>query len=271
MRLSDSIFFLKGAVWHTRHLPIKNAFKYPVSYVVTPLRKLEQFDKGLLFGLNRPALISLYMKDYGAKGLKPNRQWVTDQFAKVEQQVPDGEIVLVAMPRCLGYVFNPVCFWLCFDAEENLRAVVTEVNNTFGETHIYLCSKEGGESIQRNDELRANKVFHVSPFFGMAGGYRFRFDINSDRIGISINYHSDDEALLLSTRLAGPLRLDSSAARAGVLLHAPLGSILSMTQICWQALKLRMKGLPWIPKPKQLTPNFSCTHQINSSKVKAKA
>lgn len=271
MRLSDNLYFLKGRVWHTRHMPVKNAFKYPVTYFATPLSKLENFDKGLLFGLNRPAIVSLYMKDYGAKGAKPNQQWVADQFAEVGQKAPDGEVVLLAMPRCLGYVFNPVCFWFCFDTDDNLRAVVTEVNNTFGETHIYLCGKPQGEIIQRDDELEADKVFHVSPFFSMAGGYRFRFDIDSSRIGISINYYSEEGNLLLSTRLAGPLKQDGSATRASALLHAPFVSLVSAAQICWQALKLKAKGMRWHPKPKPVTPNLSTTNQLKNSKVNVKA
>lgn len=267
MRLGESLFFMKGRVWHTRHKPVRNAFKYSVAYLVAPLSKLDQFDRGLIFGLNRPALISLYAKDYGARGEQSNRKWVAEQFTKAGQTCPDGEIVLVAMPRCLGYVFNPVCFWLCFDSLGELRGVVTEVNNTFSETHIYLCAPQPGEVIQKQRELDAKKVFHVSPFFTLEGGYKFRFDIDASQIGISINYYSEEGDLLLSTRLAGPLFEDSPRARRTLIWHAPLLSLVSMTQILWQAVRLKAKGMPWINKPKQLTPNFSTTNNLNNSKV----
>lgn len=258
---------MKGRVFHTRFSPVRNSFSYPVSYFAAPLGRTEEFDKGWLFGFNRRALISFYSKDYGARGAKPNRQWVEEYLHKQDIQIGGGEIVLVAMPRCLGYVFNPVCFWLCFDERENLRAVITEVNNTFGETHIYLCSKQKGKGIEQTDELSADKVFHVSPFFGMAGGYRFRFDVSSSRIAISINYYSDEGQCLLSTGLSGPLQADSGSARLRMLFHAPLVSITSMAQICWQALKLKLKGLSWISKPKQLTPGYSATKTMGQTEA----
>jgi|SaaInlV_100m_DNA_5_1039725.scaffolds.fasta_scaffold05120_2 uncharacterized protein len=267
MRLGDALHFMQGRVFHSRHQPVKNSFKYPVSYFAVPLSKLEQFDRGWFFGFNRKALISLYSKDYGARGKQSNRQWVESFLDKGNIQLDGGEIVLLAMPRCLGYVFNPVCFWLCFDQQEQLKAVITEVNNTFGETHIYLCSKATSETINKQDELEAKKVFHVSPFFSMAGDYRFRFDIDEEKISIAINYYSDQGQCLLSTGLLGSLRTDSNAARMHTLVHAPLVSITSMAQICWQALKLRVKGLPWIAKPPQTTPNYSATGACSNKKV----
>lgn len=267
MRLTESLFFLKGKVWHSRHRPVLNSFNYPVTYFVAPLSQLEEFDKGLFFGLNRPALVSLYECDYGARGENSNRHWVADQFTKLGESVPDGEIVLVAMPRFLGYVFNPVSFWLCYDSNEQLKAVVTEVNNTFGETHIYLCGKASGEKIDKNDQLRANKVFHVSPFFSMAGGYRFRFDVDPTSLSISINYHSEEGRLLLTTRLAGPMLVDSRATRISALIHAPLISAVSMLQIYWQAIKLKFKGMPWISKPEAVVPNVSATERFAKTEV----
>ena len=76
-------------------------------------------------------------------------------------------------PRVLGYVFKPVCFWFCHRADGALRAVLCEVNNTFGERHCYLL--DTARDIANGGELSARKVFHVSPFCAVAGGYRFRF------------------------------------------------------------------------------------------------
>jgi DUF1365 family protein len=71
----------------------------------------------------------------------------------------------------LGYTFKPVSFWYCHRADGGaLRAIVVEVNNTFGERHCYLL-----DNPRYGAELQARKVFHVSPFCEVAGGYRFRF------------------------------------------------------------------------------------------------
>ena len=72
----------------------------------------------------------------------------------------------------LGYVFKPVSFWYCERADGSLAAIVVEVNNTFGERHCYLLA---GEQLAYGHDLQRAKVFHVSPFCHIVGGYRFRF------------------------------------------------------------------------------------------------
>jgi DUF1365 family protein len=82
-----------------------------------------------------------------------------------------GEVWLHCYPRVLGYTFKPVSFWYCHRrADGSLRAIVVEVNNTFGERHCYLL-----DAPRYGVELQARKVFHVSPFCEVEGGYRFRF------------------------------------------------------------------------------------------------
>jgi DUF1365 family protein len=68
-----------------------------------------------------------------------------------------------------GYTFKPVSFWYCHDEAGRLRAIVVEVNNTFGERHCYLL-----DAPRYGQTLQARKVFHVSPFCNVEGSYRFR-------------------------------------------------------------------------------------------------
>lgn len=81
-----------------------------------------------------------------------------------------GEVWLHTYPRVLGYTFKPVSFWYCHRPDGSLRTIVVEVNNTFGERHCYLLDEPA-----YGRELKADKVFHVSPFCSLEGGYRFRF------------------------------------------------------------------------------------------------
>jgi len=102
---------------------------------------------------------------------------------------PTGEVWLHCYPRVLGFTFKPVSFWYCHRPDGSLRAIVVEVNNTFGERHCYLL-----DTPRYGAELRATKVFHVSPFCAVEGGYRFRFMLTPgmDRTVARIDY---DDAL----------------------------------------------------------------------------
>lgn len=110
----------------------------------------------------------------------------------------NGEIVLVTLPRVFGYVFNPVSFWFCLDEKQNLRAVICEVNNTFGETHTYICAHKDERPIAPEDILEGKKVFHVSPFMEREGHYRFRFYYNEDKMHTRIDYYDEDRSFLHS-------------------------------------------------------------------------
>jgi DUF1365 family protein len=103
-------------------------------------------------------------------------------------------LALMAQPRFPGFWFNPVSFWLVLRGGD-LLAVIAEVNNTFGQRHSYLCHRPGFMPIDREDRMRAVKVFHVSPFQDVAGQYEFRFDVTLDHIGVMISYSNGAEGL----------------------------------------------------------------------------
>jgi DUF1365 family protein len=158
-----------------------------------------------------------------------------------------GRLLLVAQPRVLGHVFNPVSFWLAHGQEGSLRAVIAEVTNTFGDRHSYLCAHPDGRPIGRGDVMEATKILHVSPFQPVAGGYRFRFDIRDDRIGIWIDYTHGEGGLYAT--LTGPRRPLTTRALIGACLRRPFGSRRVLALIHWQALKLWWKGAPYRTRP----------------------
>jgi DUF1365 family protein len=148
----------------------------------------------------------------------------------------------------LGYVFNPVSFWLCHDRHGALRAVLCEVNNTFGESHHYLLAHEDQRPIGPDDEMRARKVFHVSPFCAVRGNYRFRFDLESERAMVRIDY-DDGEGMLLATSVVGRGQRLRTRTQLRALLCYPWMTLGVIARIHWQALKLWGKGVPFFRKP----------------------
>ena len=115
-----------------------------------------------------------------------------------------GEIVLYAFPRMLGYVFNPVSFWVCHDDGGAVRAVLCEVRNTFGERHNYLVAPREGDRMVSGETYTARKVFHVSPFCEVKGRYEFRFLFDPDRWLARIDYFDDEHVEpLLETWISG--------------------------------------------------------------------
>jgi len=147
-----------------------------------------------------------------------------------------------------GYGFKPVSFWFCHHTNGSLRAVLAEVNNTFGERHVYLLADPHHQTLLQGQELRAQKVFHVSPFCEVRGDYTFRFIVRADRTIARIDLH-DETGPFLITSLSGTLcPATPHGIRRAVLRH-PTFSLGVIAHIHWHALRLWRMGVPFHRKP----------------------
>lgn len=245
--MRDGIDHISGQTFHGRRGAVANAFRYSIDYV---LLDAEAAPSGpWLFGRNVRALAALFDSDHGG-AVKNGRgaQWVRDVLAEHGlTALRDARVSLLAQPRVLGHVFNPVSFWLVNDDAGMLRAVIAEVSNTFGDRHSYLCHHDDLRPIGSSDRLTARKIFHVSPFQDVSGVYTFRFDIRPDRIGIWIDYQDGDNGLLAT--LTGRRRPLTNLSILTACLRRPLGSRRVLGLIHWQALKLWWKGAAYRPRP----------------------
>jgi DUF1365 family protein len=152
----------------------------------------------------------------------------------------------------LGHAFKPVSFWMCRDAGGALRAVLAEVNNTFGERHAYLVARDDGAAIREGEPLHARKVFHVSPFCDVRGHYAFRFRADGERWLARVDYYDDAherDGPLLATALAGRVRPLTRAAVRGLPLRYGWFTLGVVARIHWQAARLWRKRVPLFSKP----------------------
>ncbi len=240
----NTVDHIAGQTFHGRKGAVANAFRYTVDYV---LLNPDRAQTPRLFSRNRGNLTSLHDADHGGAPRQGRGvAWVHDVLATQNQPVA-AEILLLAQPRVLGHVFNPVSFWLCYDHVGHLRSVIAEVSNTFGDRHSYLCAHADHRPIARDDTLVAQKIFHVSPFQPVEGTYTFRFDIRSDRIGIWIDYANGDGGLY--TNLTGARAPLTNMAILRACLRRPFGSRRVLALIHWQALKLAIKGVRYRARP----------------------
>lgn len=236
---------IEGQTYHGRKGAVRNAFRYAVDFVIFDAEAKVRAPR--LFSRNRGNVLSVQDRDHGgAPGEGQGAVWVRDVLRA--HQLPQADkILLLAQPRTLGHVFNPVSFWLCYDADNALTSVIAEVTNTFGERHSYLCHHADLSPIGPQDRLTATKIFYVSPFQPVEGGYVFRFDIRNDRIGIWIDYTQAKGGLIATlTGQRQPLTMRSALR---FLMRRPFGSRRVLGLIHWQALKLWFKKARYRVRP----------------------
>lgn len=256
MGIEPSIIF--GHVMHKRLFPRVNSFSYKMYNVALPLSHMDSMP----LKQNRLGLLSFYERDHGACDGSDLSEWAHSILRAYNIDIGDGEITLVCMPRVLGYVFNPVSFWLCRDEEGILRAVLAEVHNTFGERHTYLCAHTDGREIKRNDLLEGQKLFHVSPFLKREGHYVFRFEMEKGRFGAWINYYNAEGEQQLVTSFTGDVVPMNTDALSKAFWRYPLVTFKAVALIHWQAAKLIWKRIKYIHLPKQNPEKISATRDI---------
>jgi DUF1365 family protein len=234
-----------GSVAHARHGPRPHAFRYRVAYLALDLDELPSVFRGRwLWSLERWNVASFRRADYLGPAEVPLAEAVR---ARVERELgrrPRGPITLVTQVRVLGFVFNPVSFYLCHDELGALDALVAEITNTpWNERHAYVLDARAGTR-----RWRFPKCFHVSPFLSMELEYDWRLAM--DERGLAI--HMTDLARGTPVFHAGltlARRPLDGFGLARALLGYPLLPLRILAAIWWQAFHLWRKRTPFHAHP----------------------
>jgi len=237
-----------GEVVHERLKPVSHRFTYPLFCLRIPLQSLPEVAREM--AVNRRGIVSFHERDHGARDGSAALTWV--QYILRRQGVLSGhddavDVMLYTFPRMLGYVFNPVSFWVCSRPSGDVIAVVVEVNNTFGESHCYLLAGDQGARIDNGELLQATKQLHVSPFNEVRGDYKFRFHFGPERWLARIDY-DDGSGALLNTHISGEAQPLTRANLRRAALRFPLQTLAVVARIHWQALRLVAKRVPFLGK-----------------------
>ncbi len=235
-------------IMHRRAFPVRYRFTYRLFSLLLDLDEIDALCARIaFFSRNRRNLISFYDRDHGARDGSDLRAWLTTLLAAKGIHNACNRVLLLSMPRILGYVFNPLSIYYCFDAEEQLRAIVCEVKNTFGEQHCYVLH-EGDQPMPFPVSKTGDKAFHVSPFMAIEGRYAFRLSAPEDTISVCIKHLND-----AGTQLVAVQRGEASACTAVNLLKAvartPLMTLKVIYMIHWRALRIWLAGAPFYKKP----------------------
>ena len=247
--------FVVGEIFHQRCRPVVDRFVYPMYYCLFDLDELPQLASRVSkFSCNGFNWISLYDKDYlpGRQGSIKDKLLAYIRESGIEKEI--SRIELLTSARVLLPVFNPVSFYCCYDGNDSLACAVAEVNNTFGETHLYILEDKLSGGTAHFNRYDSPKEFHVSPFNDINGVYRFYFSKKRisqgvEKLDFRVNILRDGTAVYMSQIRGTTLQFDNENLKS-VLLKYPLGPHITYPRILWEAAKLRYsKKLKVYTKP----------------------
>ncbi|MCB0879030.1 MAG: DUF1365 domain-containing protein [Thermoleophilia bacterium] len=243
-----------GHVMHARGGEHANTFRYRHAFLAIDMDELPRLERTLrplglpLFGWRRRALVRIDESDWTRRtaDTPPTASLRDDVIAWARHRDPSigqvDRVQLVAMPRQLGYAFNPITiFYLTRSGAAEPDIAVVEVHNTFGEPHRYLAPV--GDERSTHD-----KQLHVSPFLPLRGGYDMHLPPPSERFLARIDAHGMGTAF--TATWTGRRRPLDVRTLVWLLVRFPLGARLVTARIHWQALRLwLLRRAPFHRKP----------------------
>ncbi|PLW76313.1 DUF1365 domain-containing protein [Cohaesibacter celericrescens] len=234
----------KGKVFHQRHDTVQHRLSYDVFSVCLDLGDAENTSKSVpFFSYNGFNLFSIQAKDHMDAGYDDLRlfvQGILAQSALFNAGAPLPErIEMLAYPRFLGRAFNPLTVFFCYDAHDELSAILYQVRNTFGERHHYAFGIADGSASSHYHSC--DKKFYVSPFIEMECRYNFRVDVPRDTVAIIIN-QTQHQKPLLTASFSGKKMPVSAWSMLGLSFSYFQMGWKILAAIHWEALKLWFKG-----------------------------
>jgi uncharacterized protein len=244
----------RGELMHARaDEHARRAFHYPVYMACIDLDELPALDRELrLFSHGGRNVFALHDADYAAT-LSPSTRAIAplrDSLAALHEGaglLAPHTTRLVTNLRTFGYVFNPVSFFLGYDASGALTTVVAEVNNTYGGRLRYLLGPRDRLPDRKGRVgFRHVRELFVSPFLHGDATYDFWFDapLDDPQLAIAMTV-TQGERGVFTARFDGTRAAMTDRSLALAALRYPVMSAQVIALIHWQALKLWLAGVPY--------------------------
>ena len=241
-----------GEVTHTRFKPVRHFLKYKTFSLLIDLDEINILDKSIgIFSHNKFNIFSFYDKDHGDRDGGNLKDWVISNLKKFQINENITNIKILCYPRILGYVFNPLSIFYCYE-KDKLVAIFYEVKNTFNEQHTYIFK------IKNNEEIiqKCKKKFYVSPFMDMETFYNFKLLNPKDKLSVFIKQTDADGTILTATQ-TGDKKEFSFKQLAINFIKYPLMTIKIISSIHYEALLLWKKGAIYRKREVKLKNNLS--------------
>ena len=235
-----------GQVRHRRMKPVVHEFTYRMFMMYLDLAELPTVFQGRwLWSVQRAALARFRRRDHLGDPAVSLEQSVRDLVGEETGTRPSGPIRLLTQLSYFGYVFNPVSFYYCFNADDTeIETIVAEVNNTpWGERHCYVLPQSRNQGTSAHHRYQPIKEMHVSPFMPMDVEYDWRFNTPQNTLTVQMENAREGKKIFVATIV---LEREEISARslASVLVSFPFMTLKIILAIHWQALKLWLKGTP---------------------------
>ena len=237
-----------GEISHQRFHPKRHRFSYPFFMWFINLDQVDRLPSlGRWFSTRRWALSRFCRSDYLGDPNQPLADSIRQKMSAMTGHPVSGPVYGLMNLRTLGIYFSPVNFYYGYSHTGEFTHFLAEVSNIpWNERHQYAHYVADGRLSPTH-----TKAFHVSPFNPLDQYYRWRIHPPGKQIGIELQVH-DPRGHIFSANLSLSHHQLSLGSVKRQLLRKPVMTAFIVGGIYWQALRLYLKGVPYIPYRKEM-------------------
>jgi len=237
-----------GHIAHIRHIPKHHTFRYPFFMWYLDLEKIDHLqDLGKWFSVKNWALSRFNRSDYLGDPTGSLADCAREKMKKLTGCAVTGKVFGLVNLRTVGLYFSPVNFYYGFDESGKASHLLAEVSNTpWNERHYYAHRLDDNHHETIND-----KAFKVSPFNPSTNQtYRWKIAAPADTIAINLGVH-DERGHVFEAALNLSRQPFSKKSARNHIIKKPIMTAFIIAGIYWQAMRIFLKGIPYIPYEKE--------------------
>lgn len=263
-----------GSVFHKRERPKAHRFTYSLCMFYLDLDEISCVSKLSRFCSDKPwSVLRIKREDFHGD---PDKSIKSEVYRTVKDKLGitlNGPVRALSHWRLWGVNFNPLSTYYCFDESgERLVAILAEVTNTpWFERQAYAIKID-----EQCKSYTFDKVFTVSPFNPVNMRYLWRSSVPGSHLNVSIDTYQlaysgtnqnnsgdveseclspvshtiSDEDLRVHASMSLERHMLTRTAIHWVLLKFPFNTLRVIGGIYWEALRLFIKGVPFLGKNK---------------------
>ena len=220
---------------HERLQPRLYQFEHTVFMFYIDLEEVDALThQTWLFGHNQSRVYDFCERDHiGDVRQYLQAQGINDSVKRIK---------LLTNVRTFGYIFNPVSFCFCFDANDQPICTVVEIGNTFKELKYFFLGPQA-----RTDTAFAGKqtkYYYISPFTDLDNTLDFNIQVPDEALNIDIDVFKGDQRFFYSSMI-GRRREFSTMSLLWHTLKFPFVTLKVIFLIHWHAAILHfIKKVP---------------------------
>ena len=268
--ISNSIKFFSGVIYHQRIGKIEHFFKNKINAILIDLKTKDYTNSEkfpYFFSIEKFNFLYWSSKDHGPRINNLKRDGLYDFIKNLvinssKKRNEIDSIKLLTFPKILGYGFNPLSVYFCYDANHKLIHFVFEVRNTFGDMHHYVLDNVDKKGA--NQETK--KKMFVSPFYEKKGHYNLYANYTKNQILTSVKYFISNKLIFSASMSLNELEFNNKNIVSSIItLKNFPGKI--WINIHLQAFFLWLKKVELFKIPEEETIKFSFGKKILINKT----